>query len=185
MGRSRRLCGHGPNRLHNPLLRRPLAFGGGRPGSQQPAKACAAGTDRLTSSEKRFVLDVARLSGVSRPAVWRWQRRYAGQGVDGLLRDKMRKPGKSPLPAKTVAKVLALPCSEPPGNAKHWIGGRWPRPPAKACVRFSASGRRAGCNTTVRLRTFKLQRSRLRRKSRGCGWPLQWRRPPCGGLVEP
>ena len=42
--------------------------------------------------------------------------------MDGLLRDKTRKPGKAPLPAKTVAKVLALPCSEPPGNATHWTG---------------------------------------------------------------
>ena len=76
----------------------------------------------LHSAEKRSVLDVARRSGVSRPAVWRWQRRYAEQGVDGLLRDKTRKPGRTPLPAKTVAKVLALPCSEPPGNATHWTG---------------------------------------------------------------
>ena len=76
----------------------------------------------LHSAERRCVLEVARLSGVSRPAVWRWQRRYAEQGVDGLLRDKTRKPGKTPLPAKTIAKVLTLPCSEPPGNATHWTG---------------------------------------------------------------
>jgi len=76
----------------------------------------------LYSAERRSVFDVARLSGVSRPAVWRWQRRYAEQGVDGLLRDKTRKPGKTPVPIKTVAKVLALPCSEPPGNATHWTG---------------------------------------------------------------
>ena len=36
----------------------------------------------LHSAEKRSVLDVARRSGVSRPAVWRWQRRYAEHGVD-------------------------------------------------------------------------------------------------------
>jgi transposase len=76
----------------------------------------------LHSAERRSVLDIAHLSGVSRPAVWRWQRRYAERGVDGLLRDKTRKPGKAPLPATTVAKVLALPCSEPPGAATHWTG---------------------------------------------------------------
>jgi len=76
----------------------------------------------LHSAERLTVLDIACRSGVSRPAVWRWQQRYAEQGVDGLLRDKTRKPGKAPLPAKTVAKVLALPCSEPPGNATHWTG---------------------------------------------------------------
>ena len=76
----------------------------------------------LHSAEKRSVLNVARLSGVSRPAVGRGQKRYAEQGVDGPLRDKTRRPGKAPLPMKTVTKVLALPCSEPPGNATHWIG---------------------------------------------------------------
>ena len=30
-------------------------------------------------------------------------------------------PAKTPLPAKTVAKVLRRPCSEPPGNATHWM----------------------------------------------------------------
>ena len=76
----------------------------------------------LHSAEWCCVLDIARLSGVTRPAVWRWQRRYTEQGVDGLLRDKTRKPGKAPLPAKVVARVLTLPCSKPPANATHWIG---------------------------------------------------------------
>ena len=46
----------------------------------------------LRSAERLPVLEVARRTGVSRPAVWRWQARYAEQGVDGLLRDKTRKP---------------------------------------------------------------------------------------------
>jgi len=76
----------------------------------------------LHSADRLPVLEVARRSGASRPAVWRWQLRYAEQGVDGLLRDKTRKPGRAPLPPETVAKVLALPCSEAPGNATHWTG---------------------------------------------------------------
>ena len=63
---------------------------------------------------------MARRAGISRPAVWRWQRRFAG--VEGLLRDKTRLPGKPPLAVETVAKILALPCSEPPGEATHWTG---------------------------------------------------------------
>ena len=44
-------------------------------------------------------------AGVSRPAVWRWQQRYAEQGIHGLLRDKTRKPGREPLPPEgTVAR---------------------------------------------------------------------------------
>jgi len=42
--------------------------------------------------------------------------------VDGLLRDKTRKPGKAPLPAETVARVVALTCGAPPGEATHWTG---------------------------------------------------------------
>lgn len=76
----------------------------------------------LLSAERLPVLEVARRAGVSRPAVWRWQVRYAEQGVDGLLRDKTRKPGRAPLSTAMVAKVLALTCSEPPGAVTHWTG---------------------------------------------------------------
>jgi len=48
--------------------------------------------------------------------------RHADKGVEGLLRDKTRKPGKAPLPAATVAKVLVLTCSDPPGETTHWTG---------------------------------------------------------------
>jgi transposase len=76
----------------------------------------------LLSAERLPVLAVARQSGASRPAVWRWQQRFAEQGVEGLLRDKTRKPGKKPLAAATVAKILALPCGKPPRGATHWTG---------------------------------------------------------------
>ena len=76
----------------------------------------------LLSAERLPVLTVAGQVGISRPAVWRWQQRFAEAGVDGLLRDKTRRPGKAPLSAETVAKVLALPCAEPPAEATHWTG---------------------------------------------------------------
>ena len=74
----------------------------------------------LHSADRLPVLEVAHRASVSRPAVWRWQRRYAEEGVDGLLRDKTRPPGKAPVPMTTVAKVLALTCAEPPGETTHW-----------------------------------------------------------------
>jgi transposase len=76
----------------------------------------------LLSAERLPVLAVACRAAVSRPAVWRWQRRYAEEGVEGLLRDKTRPPGKKPLPVATVARVLALTCTEPPGETTHWTG---------------------------------------------------------------
>jgi transposase len=59
---------------------------------------------------------------VSRPMVWRWQQRFAEAGVDRLLRDKSRKPGKPPIPAPVVARVVAMTCGAPPGEATHWTG---------------------------------------------------------------
>src|SRR5467141_1346505 len=76
----------------------------------------------LFAADRLPVLQVARRAAVSRPAVWRWQRRYADAGVDGLLRDKTRPPGKEPVPTATVAKVLALTGGEPTGEATHWTG---------------------------------------------------------------
>src|SRR5580693_5744132 len=76
----------------------------------------------LYSADRLPVQEVARRASVSRPAVWRWQARYAEQGVEGLLRDRTRKPGRAPLSAKVVAKVMDLTCSEPLGHAAHWTG---------------------------------------------------------------
>jgi transposase len=76
----------------------------------------------LHSCDRLNVAEIARLSGVSRPAVWRWQRRFAEAGVDGLLHDATRKPGKPPVPGDVVQEIIALTCSEPPGEATHWTG---------------------------------------------------------------
>jgi hypothetical protein len=94
----------------------------------------------LLSAERLPVLTVE--VGVSRPAVWRCQLRFAEAGVNGLLRDKTRKPGKPPLPAETVAKILALPCAEPPGEATHWTG----RATARAGAGVAAADRGRACD---------------------------------------
>ena len=65
---------------------------------------------------------VSTTIGCSRPAVWRWQQRFAEAGVDGLLRDKTRKPGKPPTAEAVVRRVVALTCGEPPGEATHRTG---------------------------------------------------------------
>lgn len=104
-------------------------------GSEDRARLAAVVSDRsrplkhvqrcriiLFSADRLPVIEVARRAGVSRPAVWRWQRRYAEAGVEGLLRDKSRPPGKAPVAPATVAGVLALTCAEPPGETTHWTG---------------------------------------------------------------
>jgi transposase len=76
----------------------------------------------LASAERGPVQQVAARLGISRPMVWRWQQRFAEEGVDGLLHDKTRKPGKPPIPAETVSRVVALTCGKPPGETTHWTG---------------------------------------------------------------
>jgi transposase len=77
----------------------------------------------LASAEPgRPVQQVADEVGVSRPMVWRWQQRFAEAGADGLLRDKTRKPGKAPIPAEMVERLVAMTCGKPPGELTHWTG---------------------------------------------------------------
>jgi transposase len=63
---------------------------------------------------------IMKRTGKSKPCVWRWQERYVEEGVDGLLRDKTRPPGKKPLSAVVKRKVLAKTSSEAPPDATHW-----------------------------------------------------------------
>jgi transposase len=108
----------------------------------------------LLSAERLAVLEVAARSGTSRPSVWRWQQRFAEAGVDGLLRDKTRKPGKTPLSPAIIARVLVLPCGAPPKAATHWTG----RMVASAVgISLSAVQRiwRANRLQPHRVRTFK------------------------------
>src|SRR5271163_4587372 len=49
---------------------------------------------------------IAQGIGLSRPTVWRWQQRFAEAGVEGLLRDKTRKPGKAPIAADKAAQLV-------------------------------------------------------------------------------
>jgi transposase len=99
--------------------------------------------------------EIMRRSGLSKPVVWRWQERFMHEGIDGLLRDKTRKPGKPPLPAATVQRVLDLTLTDPPGETTHWTV----RAMAKAAGIGAVSVQRiwqANGLTPHRMKTFKL-----------------------------
>jgi transposase len=77
------------------------------------------------------------------------------EGVDGLLRDKTRNPGKPPLATATVQKVIDLATGPPPAEATHWTG----RMLAKAVGISLRSVQRileAHQLAPHRIRTFKL-----------------------------
>src|SRR3954453_8080801 len=88
----------------------------------RPQKHVARARLVLLSADRLRGPPRARGAGGSRPAGRRWQRRYAEAGVDGLLRDRTRKPGKAPLGDGLVRRVVALTCAEPPGEVTHWTG---------------------------------------------------------------
>jgi transposase len=76
----------------------------------------------LATAEGCGTAEIMRRSGKSKPVVWRWQARFMAEGVEGLTRDKTRKPGKERLPAATVQNVVGLALGPPPGEATHWTG---------------------------------------------------------------
>ena len=109
----------------------------------------------LATAEGCGTAEIMRRSGKSKPVVWRWQARFMAEGVEGLTRDKTRKPGKQPLPTGTVRKVVDLALGPPPGQATHWTG----RMLAKAAgVSLRSVQRILGAHQLAphRIRTFKL-----------------------------
>ncbi len=65
---------------------------------------------------------IMREAGKSRPCVWRWQERFAEEGVEGLLRDKTRPSRIAPLPPEVAERVVELTFTAPRGEATHWTG---------------------------------------------------------------
>ena len=85
-----------------------------------PAKVIWRARIVLLSADGETVKAICRATGKSKPCVWRWQRRFAEDGVDGIVRDKTRPPGRKPLSAETKARVLARTACETPPDATHW-----------------------------------------------------------------
>ncbi len=63
---------------------------------------------------------IMRLSGKSKPRVWRWQDRYLDEGVEGLARDKTRASRKPPLADAIKRAVLTKTACQKPTAATHW-----------------------------------------------------------------
>jgi transposase len=85
-----------------------------------PAKVAWRAKIILGSADGLGTMAIMRATGKSKPCVWRWQERFAMEGVDGLVRDKTRPPGRAPLSAAVKRKVLAKTANETPPDATHW-----------------------------------------------------------------
>src|SRR5216684_1949929 len=74
----------------------------------------------LLSAAGNGTMSIMRAVGKSKPSVWRWQKRYLAQGIDGLRRDATR-PGRKPaLTAEVIAEVVEKTLREQPPAATHW-----------------------------------------------------------------
>src|SRR5215218_9511111 len=74
----------------------------------RPQKHVARARLVLLSGERLEVATVARLAGISRPAVCRGQQRYAERGGEGPRRKKTGKLGKAPWGDELVPRGVAL-----------------------------------------------------------------------------
>ena len=109
----------------------------------------------LATADGCGTTEITRRSGKAKPVVWRWQERFMHEGLAGLTRDKTRKPGKPPLPAAIVQRVVDPALGPPPGEATHWTG-RMLAKAASASLRSVQRILQAHQLAPHRVRTFKL-----------------------------
>ena len=100
-------------------------------------------------------VEIMRRSGRSKTCVWRWQERFAEEGVAGLLRDKTRPSRIPPLGPEVAARVVARTLDPPPAEATHWTAAMMA---ADAGISVSSVQRiwRAHGLQPHRVRRFKL-----------------------------
>jgi hypothetical protein len=146
----------------------------------------------LATAEGFGTAEIMRRAGVSKACVWRWQRRFMEAGVDGLLHDKTRKPGKAPVPEPVVVQLIARTLGPPPGETtpldeprdgcRDGAGGQhraedlarpWPRPASAADLQAQPRSRGLSTNcamwlgfTSTRRRTAWCSRSTKRARSK-------------------
>jgi transposase len=89
--------------------------------AEVPATVATRARIVLWRAEGRQKKDVAAVAGVSRPTVDLWLKRYAADGVAGLL-DQSRAAPREQVPARVRGRVLALTRISPPAETglSHW-----------------------------------------------------------------
>ena len=63
---------------------------------------------------------IASVLAIDLNSVSNYVKRYNEGGVEALLRDKTRKPGKAPIPIKLQNRIVQFVCQEKPKDATHW-----------------------------------------------------------------
>jgi transposase len=76
----------------------------------------------MLSAEGLGTNAIMRETGKSKTCVWRWQERFAAEGVDGLLHDKTRPSRIAKLDPSLAERVVALTMEAPASEETHWTG---------------------------------------------------------------
>ena len=66
-------------------------------------------------------MTIQRQTGKGKPTIWRWQARFMAEGVEGLLHEATRPPGKPPLTPATIEQVVYMLTN--PVSAQHEAAG--------------------------------------------------------------
>ncbi len=160
-----------------------VEFGGGFPWRSRRASLCDANRDHRQSNRrwlKAIVADrsspqkhvwragivlataeglgtmaIMQRTAKSKTAVWRWQERFAQEGVDGLLRDKTRPSRIKPFGPEVAERIVALTLAEPPGETTHWTGRAMAKVTGVSLSYVQRIWRSHGLQPH-RIRTFKL-----------------------------
>ncbi len=111
----------------------------------------------LLSADGKGTHAIMSASGKSKVCVWRWQERFMEEGVDGLLRDKTRPPGKPPLSPERIAEIVRLTQTPPSHEATHWTLRAMAKRVGVAASTVHAIWQAHGL-TPHRWRQFKLSR---------------------------
>ena len=98
----------------------------------------------LATAEGLGTTAIMQRTGKSKVTVWRWQERYAEAGVDGLLCDRTRPPGKPPVSEAQVQAVLTRTLQPPADGASHWTSRRMEQEVGLDHTKCTASGASMG-----------------------------------------
>jgi transposase len=111
----------------------------------------------VLTADRHGTNEIMRRTGKSKSVIWRWQERFMQEGVDGLLRDKTRPPGRAPLGQPIIDRVIALSGADPPGETTHWTAAAMARA-VGISVRSVQRIWQAHGLQPYRVRQFKLSR---------------------------
>src|SRR3954466_14103633 len=76
----------------------------------------------LLSADRYGTAEIMRRTGKAKTVIWRWQERFAAEGIAGLWRDKTRPSRIPPSGPEVAERGVLLTMAAPPPPATHWTG---------------------------------------------------------------